>query len=239
MSEKRTLSLVLEIYASWLEANWRIIFGLFSWGAIILIILFTGSLRLSDRIQAISVITLVFITLFYAVQTQALVKEEKRALEEERNMRISEYGEKRITQFLKPLADKLESLKNGLAVITNPRNRPLVEYGNGLLDPLKYVTLTGIESFYKEHDFMANLLLQEQIRIFFGETAASWPTYDNQDDTYTFRWKGETEKAIDKLRSYIGMEITVVSNQIQKTYGYYIKWPLSWDSFYPPAKPPE
>jgi len=194
------------------------------------------------KVQAALMVLLISITGFYAYQTHRLVIEERRALKDERDKRIAEYGEKRITQFLEPLAEKLEIFKGSLAVITNPRNSGLIEHGNGLPGPLKYVTLASIKTFFIEHDFMADLLLQEEMFKFFKETEASWPTFNSQDDTYALRfknWQDEIKKAIDGLRAQIGIRIATISRQIQKTYGYYVNKPISWDSFYPPTKPPE
>ena len=239
MSDNRALSLALEKYASWLDANWRRIVGWLIWVAIILILLLIGNLRLSDRIQAVSVVTLVFITLFYAVQTQDLVKEERRAFKAERDKRIAEYGEKRIKQFLIPLKSKLLQLKDGLSIITNPRSGPLIDQWDDLISPIKCVLYDPIKNYYIENAYMSNDVLKEEIFKFFGQIEGSWPNIDNQDEKYTIAWKDEMERALDFIDGLIGTEIQLISTHIKKTYGYYVNVPFSWESLLPPINPPE
>jgi hypothetical protein len=229
--------LAMEKYARWLKANWRQIIGLLLWMAIVLVILFIGTLKASDRIQAGSVVTLVFITWFYAIQTQALVKEERRAFRAERDKRVAEYGEKRITQFLIPLKNKLQQLKDGLSIIANPRSGPLIDHWDNVISPLRYVLYDGVKRYFMENSYMSNDKLQEQIFQFFGQIESSWPTFDNQDDTYIIPWKKEMEATIGLIDAFIGLEIQVISIHIKKTYGYYYDVPISWDSLLPPKNP--
>lgn len=236
---KKALSLVLEKYAMWLETKWRQIIGLLLWAVIALIILFIGSLRLSDRIQAVSVVTLVFITWFYAVQTQDLVREERRAFDAERDKRVAEYGEKRITHFLVPLRNKLQQLKDGLSIINNPRSRPLIDQWEDVISPIRYVLYNGVKNFYMENAYMSNDMFQERIFKFFVQIESSWPTIDDQEDKYTIPWKQEMEEAIGKIDALIGLEIQFISTHIKKTYGYYYNVPISWDSLLPPKNSPK
>ena len=104
----------------WLNAHWGIIVA--AWAAIILAVFIFGNMNMSDRIQAASVITLVFITLYYAVQTQLLVREQKNAIEEDRKRRNAEFGMQRIEMFLSPLLQMLEDLSGSLCVITEPQS---------------------------------------------------------------------------------------------------------------------
>ena len=74
-----------------------------------------------EIIQAELIVILVSITLFYAIQTQRLVKEEKRLVKEEKKKNTADFWEKRLVEFYKPFIDKLNNMKN--AVYTKPINK--------------------------------------------------------------------------------------------------------------------
>ena len=65
-------------------------------------------------IQAELIVILVFITLFYAIQTQRIVKEE-------RKKNTADFWEKRLVEFYKPFIDKLNNMKT--AVYKKPINK--------------------------------------------------------------------------------------------------------------------
>jgi len=65
-------------------------------------------------IQAELIVILVSITLFYAIQTQRIVKEEKKK-------NTADFWEKRLVEFYKPFIDKLNNMKD--AVHKKPINK--------------------------------------------------------------------------------------------------------------------
>lgn len=241
MSEKEPVVPISEKCAFWLKTHPGFIIGLTSWAALLLIVFFVGNIRLSDRIQAASMITLVFITLFYAVQTQALVREEQRALEEERDKRIAEYGEKRITLFLTPLKNKLNQLKDDLSIIARTiPNEPIISKWDDVVLQVKSVAYNPTKQFFLENAYMSNDILTKKMLQFFNQIDDSWPTLDHQDDAYVIPWKEKMEKAITEIGSLVGVEIQIISTHIKRTYGFYVKMPLSWDdAILPPADPPK
>jgi len=92
---------------------------LFLWLSIIIIvslllIFLKPSEKLNNIIQAIAIITLVFITGFYANQTQKLVEQEKISLEEEKKKRDADFWEKRINEFYKPFTETLNDIRDAL-----------------------------------------------------------------------------------------------------------------------------
>ena len=81
-----------------------------------------------EIIQAELIVILVSITLFYAIQTQRLVKEEKRLVKEEKRLvkeekkkNTADFWEKRLVEFYKPFIDKLNNMKG--AVHKKPINK--------------------------------------------------------------------------------------------------------------------
>jgi len=204
----------------WLKAHWRILIGIALWAAIVALVFFIGDMSLSDRIQATSVITLAFITWFYAVQTQRLVKEQKDALEEERKKRNAEFGVERIKIFLRPLLKKLEDLNDSLSVITESRNRPLIDcWGNSL--ERFHVKLNNIDELFSEYLYMASVRLRGDLQKFLSEVKESIPTFENQAESYTIPWKKRIERKIQDLKNSIVFEASLISQQIRKTYGFF------------------
>lgn len=67
--------------------------------------------KLSNIVQADAIIALVFITLFYARQTQELVNQEKISLKEQRMKMNADFGERKLKEFYMPLKGKLLELE--------------------------------------------------------------------------------------------------------------------------------
>jgi hypothetical protein len=214
MAEKKTLMLILDKYASWLGAHWRIIIGMSLWMAIVLIILFTGILSLSDRIQAASVITLVFITLFYAVQTQALVKEERRALEEEKKKRAADFGERKIIVLLGPLSEKLKEFIHIIFILFEETDK--VRFHEYSVEARNELQL--IEKFFRTNMHMASGKLRVELQCFFNDTQmilwrqAAWA--DDEKNAYRIEMPSE----LNSLIRTIELEIEKITSHIQSTY---------------------
>ena len=65
-------------------------------------------------IQAELIVILVFITLFYAIQTQKLVRQEESSLAELKRKRTTDFWEKRLIEFYKPFVDKLNNMMEAI-----------------------------------------------------------------------------------------------------------------------------
>ncbi|MFW6172230.1 MAG: hypothetical protein ACOC5T_00595 [Elusimicrobiota bacterium] len=96
-----------------IKKSWEIIILVITW-LITCFVVFIQKLRVSDKVQALAIITLVFITLYYAIQTHKLVQQEKLSLEEERKRRITNFGEKRLKEFYLPLIRELTNILGAL-----------------------------------------------------------------------------------------------------------------------------
>jgi len=76
----------------WIKKYWKAIILVLAW-LIACLIIHWQNLDINDKVQAWAIITLVFITLYYAIQTQKLVEQERISLEEEIKIRIANFGE--------------------------------------------------------------------------------------------------------------------------------------------------
>jgi hypothetical protein len=212
--EKSKFTQALESSRRWIKLRWKIIVSLILWVGSVLTVSIAGTIHLSDRIQAASMITLVFITWFYAVQTQALVKEQRRSLEEEKKKRVADFGEKRISELLVPLNVQLGAFQyRTLQYFEEMDNRSFDEY---VSDANKHLGL--IARIFHDKTHLANnelifrmkgLLLDSQMELW---GASKW----TEDEKKKYRtWIGNE---ITFLIHRIEEEIEQVSKHIQDTY---------------------
>jgi hypothetical protein len=218
MAENRELLVLGEKYPNWLEANWRFLVGLSIWVVTILIIFFTRSLRSSDRIQAVSVITLVFITWFYAVQTQKLVKEQRLALEEERKKRYAEFGIERMEKFLRPLLQHVEGLKDSVSLIDMAAKHPSafnLENDLGIFQ----ARIDQTKEFFIKNLFMTDPILRYgYLKI----TKIPMPnSIERQSEIFMIQWKANIDEYADELVNEINNKISGICQNIRRTYGFF------------------
>jgi hypothetical protein len=194
----------------WLNAHWGILVGV--WAAIIAVILIVGNMPLSDRIQAASVITLAFITWFYAVQTQRLVNEE-------RKKRNAEFGVRRIKEFLFPFLNNLESLKDSVSRVAEADKNPL---GINFVDSLCIFNahLNGIKKLFIEYLFMTDPILRYGYLKVVKMTMPK--AIERQSEEFVAQWKEGIDENIDELRIAVNNEITRICQNIRKTYGFFL-----------------
>ena len=202
----------------WLKAQWGILIGITAWAAIIVLVFFIGGMSLSDRIQAMSVITLVFITLFYSVQTRRLVKEQRDTLEEERKKRYAEFGMQRIQKFLRPLLERLEGLKDSVSQIVEASKRPLeinFENSRGIFR----AQLNETKEFFIGYLFMTDSILRYgYLKI----TKMTMPkSIENQSEEFITQWKKKIDEYIGELETEVNNEISRICKNIRKTYGFF------------------
>lgn len=67
--------------------------------------------KINNMIQAGAIIALVFLTLFYAIQTQELVEKQEKSIKEERKRRDAEFADKKLQEFFTPMIYKLVLLE--------------------------------------------------------------------------------------------------------------------------------
>ena len=71
-------------------------------------------INISDKIQAWAIVTLILITAIYSYQTYRLVKQQEKALDEEKRKRIADFAIKGIKEFYSPLLKMIEGLHASL-----------------------------------------------------------------------------------------------------------------------------
>jgi hypothetical protein len=199
----------------WDKAQWTFIAGLATWAALTLIVLLVGKMQLSDRIQAASMITLVFITMFYAVQTQALVKEERRALEEEKKRRSAEFGERKIVVLLGPLSTKLIKYDRTLLHCFAEMDKDL--FHENTIEAKE--ELIKIEESFRANMHMASESLRGELLSFFRDSLLSF--------WRSAAWSQEEKVAncqrmmsvLNSLIRTVELEIEKITTHIQNTYG--------------------
>ena len=94
----------------WKE-NKDLIILVFIWILASIFVLILLCPQIDEMIQAEAIITLVFVTIFYAIQTQKLVKQEKISLEEEKKRRTVDFWQSRLIEFFLPLRINLQKLQ--------------------------------------------------------------------------------------------------------------------------------
>jgi len=169
---------------------WLIILWLLCCGAIIYFL--CG--QINNIIQAIAIITLVFVTLYYAVQTQKLVEEGKKK-------RDADFYEKRIDEFYMPFIEKLNVLKD--KIHESPLNS--VEMHN-----LSRETVL----FLWQKARLAPKKTIKKIKALLIDLLVARPKLDEN----TLEKLRESE---DEVRKIIVEEWKIVEDEIRKIYGYF------------------
>jgi hypothetical protein len=200
----------------WSKAHWRLLAGVSAWALIIAVVLSQSGMSLSNRIQGIAIITLVFITWFYAVQTQALVKEERRALEEEKKRRSAEFGERKIMVLLGPLSEKLKDYyycytEPFFEEADKPQLRKRLSKAREGLHP--------VEGFFRVNMHMASDELRIRLEVFFSDVRGTlWNSLgwtNEKIEDYLQEKRSELETLIEMIET----EIEQITAHIQSTYG--------------------
>ncbi len=177
-----------------MKRDWKLFLG------VILIIIIEGfifiglkDLSISNKIQAGSTIVLVLITLYYAIQTQMLVKETK----EKRN---SGFWEKRIIEFYNPFIDKLKIL----AIHLRGKSRN----GEKLIKKID-----ELREFFLERKYMISKSMSKQIDAL---QDALWTALLDDEDLRLENYFAAEEE----VRKIINKEWADIEDKIRKFYGY-------------------
>ena len=131
-----------------IRKTWEFIIGIAFWFLTCIIIYKQAEIQITDKIQAWAIVTLIFVTIFYAIQTQRLVQQGKISLKDQIKKRNADYGEKLLQNFFLPLIFKFIDLEAiikkipGLSELNN-KIRPAVEIVN---------EITGL---YKKYGYIA------------------------------------------------------------------------------------
>jgi len=175
-------------------------------GVSILLYFLSENNIINNIVQADAIITLVFITYFYARQTQNLVEQEKKSLQEEKNKRYADFGEKRLKHFYYPITD------NNAGLSMEYYNYPNLEI-SALRDFQR-----KIDAIFLENRYMAS---KEATDIFTAIT-------DDLDKVVRLHVKKELNEdfiksvkhRLDKADNVFYKDIEEIEGRIKKIYGY-------------------
>lgn len=164
-------------------------------------------------IQAELIVILVFVTIFYAIQTQRLVEQEKISLEDEKMKRCADFGERRIEETLRPLGEHLIMID----VLLGEAN---VDF-ESLNDEInKFIVLHFKNGYMLTRQLNKDILkFRTQINSDVSDLRKRIEYNDIKQAANELReeMKSRINEMIDKLRK----ESRDISIQIKKTYGYY------------------
>jgi hypothetical protein len=102
----------------------------------------------SNIIVAWATITLVFVTIFYAIQTQRLAEQEKQNLIEHIRKRNADFGERRIREFYFPFNKELKVL---MRLLSNPA--------------APFVDIKRVIKIVKDHFYSTGYLIEEDQQV--------------------------------------------------------------------------
>ena len=177
--------------------------------ALVLLVFLKPQETISNIVQAIAIITLIFVTWVYAKRTKDLVDQEKFSLEEQKKKRIIDFWEKRITEFYKPFIDKLDKLK----ITMNKRSID----GKKVIDEID-----DLRDFFKEKKYMISILKSNEIELL--QDAFWGALLSGRDESMEFYKLKENEirKIIQNDWDDIDKSIRkfYIDKSIRKFYGY-------------------
>jgi hypothetical protein len=170
------------------------------------------------KVQAALMVLLIIITGFYAFQTHRLVKEQRRALEEERKKRYAEFGMQRMQKFLRPLLQHAEGLKDSVSQIAEASKRPLeINYESAL--GIFQARLNETKEFFIEYLFMTDPILRYGYLKIAKMTMPK--SIERQSEKKITQWKEKIDEYIGELETVVNNKISGICQNIRKTYGFF------------------
>jgi hypothetical protein len=174
-------------------------------------VLIIKGIGISDKIQAMAIIGLIFITAFYAIQTQKLV-------EEERKKRYAEFGMQRIQKFLRPLLKRLDSFKDSVSQIAEASKYPLLNNFENSLGIFR-AQLNETKEFFIEYLFMTNPIIRYGYLKITKMTILK--SIENRSEEFVTYWTEKIDEYIGELETEVNNEISRICKNIRKTYGFF------------------
>lgn len=204
----------------WIKKSWKTILvaiiSVFSW-LIVCFIIHMQNLNVSDKVQAWAIITLVYITLYYAIQTQKLVEQERISLEEERKIRIANFGEKRLKEFYLPLTRELTNILGALQG-TEPEK---IEYINESFHNFINILL--------EKHYLGTSSINEKIKNFHYEfipelRSAQYKLKKEEESAESIlqELNSAVSKKVEDMKNIIIEEAKEILSNLKVTYEYSI-----------------
>ncbi len=189
----------------WLKNSWGILLGLVLY-LIAVKIIYNQILDIRFQMQAWGVVTLVFITIYYAWQTQRLVKQQQISLEEDKKKREADFWLVRLKEYYSPLKYNLNYLTASLDSETFFRDEFMVATEK-ILKIVGHNQYLITEDLLKKEENLLYLLAKNKDHFLHGEIPPEIVSPIIQ--------------AIKKIFNTIEEEIRFIEEKLVKTYGFF------------------
>lgn len=170
-------------------------------------------IRVYNIIQAAAIILLVFVTMFYAIQTKTQAYLTKQIIEEEQKKRLADFGERRIKETLRPLGEYLMMID----VLLGEQK---VDFKSLNEEINKFIMLHFKNGYMLTKQLNKDILkFRSQINSDVSDLRKRIEYNDIKQAANELRkeMKSRVNEMIEKLRK----ETRDISIKIKKTYGYY------------------
>ena len=182
--------------------------------AFILVLIFLWPEK-DKSVQAELIVILICITGYYAIQAQKLVKQQKLSLDEEKNKRVAEFGEKRIEDFLHVLKVELNNMEEKLN-----RMKTIDSGSNSEIFSVK-ANFDPITNLLNKRDYLSTKLLNNALWLFKKDVDESWIKQKNWEKPESRAiWRDELLKRVKTIMKLVERERKDIISHIRKTYGY-------------------
>ena len=157
--------------------------------------------KVGEMIQAEAIITLVFITMFYARQTQELVKREELSLEEGKKKRTADFLRERLTEFYLPLYLNLIHIES------------VVKFKPFLLEEWDK-TISELLRILSKRYMLKQELSESLVSLMYTFKPIETKIEPEED------WISEMAEKAKELREKIDIEIRIIEYKINEVYGF-------------------
>lgn len=175
--------------------------------ASVLLIFLKPQQTINNVIQAIAIITLVFVTWVYSKRTKDLVEQEKNSLEEEKKKRYAEFGERRNNELLYPLGWLLIKLSAQLKL--GPPN----------IEKAEKILFEFMKLHYK-NAYLSTKKLNSNILKFRDELKKELEKAKSFENKELLSWKDKALVKVDEIHKKIDKEFNIIMKHLRKTYRY-------------------
>jgi len=186
-----------------MRKGWLIFFWLLTIVIVLILLIFVEAKgKTGNIIQSIAIITLVFVTWFYAKQAQKLVEQEKKSLDEEKKRRTVDFWKSRLTEFFIPLKINLKKLQE----IVKPEHFSPDEFSKAISEFIELMN----KAYMLSPDINNSLI-----------SFVSMFEFQRRDKLYEGDGYNINERAEELLKK-VNIEIRTIEYKINEIYGFKI-----------------
>ncbi len=201
---------LIKITGKWIwvfmKKVWLGTIGIALWLSACFIIYKQTDLLISDKIQALAIVTLIFVTIFYAIQTQRLVKQEKISLEEQKKKNHADFWERKLKEYFLPVRIALMDFIGLLSIKALPSDEIKKEVLK-ISDLFAKAIMMSKETMDSLNSLMDEFLNFKHLK---------------EKGISEEKWIDDTRKKIMDLIKQNEVEIVMVEGKIREVYSFYI-----------------